>query len=241
MVMNFFTVRLLVPTTAYGLAEFTYARHWGLFRQMTLPYWLEFSLAIGLMDLAIYWQHVAAHAMPLLWRVHRVHHADLDLDVTSGIRFHPAEIVLSMWWKLIVILLLGPLPVAVVAFEIVLNASAMFNHSNFAIPDRLDTWLRCFIVTPDMHRVHHSVVREEMNSNFGFLLPWWDRLFRTYSKAPNSGQTEMTIGLNEWRRASDVQPIAHLLLLPVRADVAPVMSEPREAKPVIESAHHTPE
>lgn len=246
LVLNSVTVRLLVPATAYGVAEFAFERQWGLFRQMALPYWIELPLAIALMDLAIYAQHVAAHAMPHLWCVHRVHHADLDLDVTSGIRFHPVEMLLSMWWKLVVILLLGPLPTAVVVFEIVLNASAMFNHSNFALPERIDAWLRCLVVTPDMHRIHHSVVRQEMDSNFGFMLPWWDRLFGTYREAPDSGQTGMTIGLSEWRRADDVQPIGRLLLIPLVRDTSPVASEtvsPVTVAPVtvVEAVHHTPE
>ena len=189
-----------------------------------------------MLDLAIYAQHAAAHAVPLLWRIHRVHHADLDLDVTSGIRFHPAEIVLSMSWKLIVILVLGPLPVAVIAFEILLNASSLFNHGNLALPDRVDGWMRHWIVTPDMHRIHHSVIHDEMNSNFGFMLPWWDHVFKTYLQSPRSGQTGMTIGLIEWRQESDVQPLGRLLLIPFRDVPAQVKTDPNRPSQKISPA-----
>jgi sterol desaturase/sphingolipid hydroxylase (fatty acid hydroxylase superfamily) len=197
--LNTLVLRLSIPVAAVGIAVLAEQRAWGLLNNVTLPGWGRIAIAILLLDLAIYLQHVLFHAVPALWRLHRMHHADLDFDVTTGARFHPIEILLSMGLKLAVVASVGAPPVAVLVFEVMLNATAMFNHSNVALPERLDRGLRWIIVTPDMHRVHHSVVPRETNSNFGFNLPWWDRLFRTYCAQPTNGQEGMTIGLDHFR------------------------------------------
>jgi len=192
-------LRLVMAAAAISAAGASAALDWGLFRSIDAPYWLACVLSVVLLDLAIYGQHVLFHKVGFLWRLHRVHHTDKDLDATTALRFHPLEIILSMAIKLGVIALLGaPLP-AVLAFEIILNATAMFNHSNLAIPVAVDRRLRWFVVTPDMHRVHHSVIRRETDSNYGFNLPWWDRLFGTYRPRPAAGHRDMEIGLAEFR------------------------------------------
>ncbi|MBT8419223.1 MAG: sterol desaturase family protein, partial [Gammaproteobacteria bacterium] len=180
------------------------------------PFWLAVVISIIAMDLTIYLQHVMVHAIPVLWRVHRVHHADLDIDVTTGARFHPIEILLSMLIKFAIIVLLGPPILAVVIFEILLNAMAMFNHGNIHLPGRLDRLLRRIVVTPDMHRVHHSVEADETNSNFGFNLPWWDFLFGTYRAQPRAGHKEMIIGIRDYRTIKDVLWLPGMLWLPFR-------------------------
>jgi len=212
-------VRLLFPTAAVGVALFAEARGWGLLNYYRLPSPLAVALAVVIMDLVIYLQHVMVHAVPLLWRIHRVHHADLDYDVTTGARFHPIEIVLSMLIKFATILLLGPPVVAVVIFEVLLNGMAMFNHANVGLPRRLDRLLRWFIVTPDMHRVHHSVEDDEANSNFGFNLSWWDRLFGTYREQPRAGHRGMTIGIHRYRDPAVVDRLPGMLLLPFRSRI----------------------
>ena len=178
---------------------------------MDAGFWLAFFLSLLLMDLLIYGQHVIMHQIPLLWRIHRLHHTDLDFDVTTALRFHPFEIILSVFLKLIFIALLGAPVVAVIIFEIILNIAAMFNHSNIQIPLRIDRILRYFIVTPDMHRVHHSVKKVETNSNYGFNIPWWDYIFRTYRPQPAAGHTIMNIGLSEFQ--GDRVVFLHWLLL----------------------------
>jgi sterol desaturase/sphingolipid hydroxylase (fatty acid hydroxylase superfamily) len=170
------------------------------------------------LDLAIYAQHVAFHKAPLLWRLHRMHHADPDFDVTTGVRFHPFEILISMLIKIAVVIALGIPPVAVIAFEVVLNATSMFNHGNVAMPSWLDRALRAIVVTPDMHRVHHSVDARETDSNFGFNLSWWDRLFRTYRAAPQAGHAGMTIGLPTFRDRAELR-LDRLLTQPFRGGV----------------------
>ncbi len=195
---NSFIVRLVFPTAAVGVAVFASDQGWGLFNYIDTPFWVAVLASVVIMDFFIWLQHVMVHAVPVLWRLHRVHHADLDYDVTTGARFHTLEILLSMLIKFAVILLLGPPIVAVVIFEVVLNATAMFNHSNVRLPETLDRVLRLFVVTPDMHRVHHSVEDDETNSNFGFSLPWWDRLFGTYRAQPRAGHEGMTIGIHKW-------------------------------------------
>ena len=192
-------VRLLFPITAVGVALLAEARGWGLFAALELPAWASIILAVVLLDLAIYLQHVLFHAVPALWRLHRMHHADLEFDVTTGTRFHPIEILLSMAIKLGVVASLGVPVVAVLIFEVLLNATSMFNHANIRIPASVDRGLRWFVVTPDMHRVHHSISRRETNSNFGFNLPWWDRLFGTYRDQPAAGHEGMTIGIEQFR------------------------------------------
>ena len=192
-------LRLVFPILAVGAAGLAQTRGWGLFHWLEAPFGLAFVASLLLLDLTIYAQHVVFHKAPLLWRLHRMHHTDLDFDVTTALRFHPLEIVLSMLIKLTVVVLLGAPPVAVLLFEVILNATAMFNHGNVRLPERLDRALRWLLVTPDMHRVHHSVRPEETDSNFGFNLPWWDRLFGTYRDQPRDGHTGMTIGLEYFR------------------------------------------
>lgn len=211
---NTVVVRLMFPVAAVGVALFAQQHGWGLLNHYALPLPLAVFIAVVVMDFVIYLQHVMVHALPLLWRLHRVHHADLDYDVTTGARFHPLEIILSMLIKFATILLLGPPVVAVVIFEVLLNATAMFNHGNFYIPEKIDRVLRLLVVTPDMHRVHHSVHAPLTNSNFGFNLPWWDRLFGTYVAQPPESHTEMDIGLNELRDPKQVTQLPGLLMLP---------------------------
>ncbi|RMG58971.1 MAG: sterol desaturase family protein [Gammaproteobacteria bacterium] len=198
--LNSFLLRLLFPLAAVGVAALAEERGWGLFNNIQLPSWLAVAAAVVIMDFAIWLQHVMVHAVPLLWRIHRVHHADPDYDVTTGARFHPLEIILSMGIKFALIVLLGPPVVAVVIFEVLLNALAMFNHGNIRIPRAVDRVLRWFIVTPDMHRVHHSVEDDEANSNFGFNLSLWDRVFGTYRDQPRAGHEGMTIGIHHYSR-----------------------------------------
>ena len=204
-------VRLLIPIATVTVAEISMARGWGLFNIIDAGFWVSFVLSFLLMDLVIYGQHVITHQIPLLWRIHRVHHTDLDFDVTTALRFHPFEIILSMFVKFFFIALVGAPVVAVIVFEIILNISSMFNHSNIRIPVGIDRWLRFFIVTPDMHRVHHSVIKVETNSNYGFNIPWWDHIFRTYRPQPSAGHTKMKIGLNEFQGNKVV--FLHWLLL----------------------------
>jgi sterol desaturase/sphingolipid hydroxylase (fatty acid hydroxylase superfamily) len=200
-----------------GLALLGEARGWGLLNTLALPDWLSLALAVLLLDLVIYLQHVMFHAVPALWRLHRMHHADLDLDVTTGARFHPIEILLSMGLKLAAVAALGAPALAVLVFEVLLNATAMFNHANLKIPVALDRVLRWVIVTPDMHRVHHSVVPRETNSNFGFNLPWWDRLLGTYRAQPAAGHEAMTIGLEAFRAPRDLR-LDRMLVQPFRGE-----------------------
>ncbi|MBN8889921.1 MAG: sterol desaturase [Rhodospirillales bacterium 70-18] len=197
-------VRLAFPVVAVGLAGLAARHGWGLLNAVALPGWLAFAAALVALDLAIYLQHVMFHAVPALWRLHRMHHADLEFDVTTGLRFHPGEILLSMAYKLAVVAALGPPAAAVLVFEVVLNASSMFNHANLRLPAALDRVLRWVVVTPDMHRVHHSVVVAETNSNFGFNLPWWDRLLGTYRAQPAAGHIGMTIGIEQFRTRRDL-------------------------------------
>jgi sterol desaturase/sphingolipid hydroxylase (fatty acid hydroxylase superfamily) len=197
--------RILSSTGAVGFALIAEARGWGLFNHLTWPAWLEVTLAFVVMDLAIYLQHRVFHYVPVLWRLHRMHHADLDVDVTTGARFHPIEIVLSLGIKFVVIVILGTPSFSVLLFEIFLNATSMFNHSNIRIPPVLEPLLRWLIVTPDMHRVHHSILRRETDSNFGFNLPWWDRLFRTYRPQPEAGHEAMTLGIEQFRDPRDLR------------------------------------
>ena len=206
-------VRLVFPAAAVGIAAEVGSLGWGLFNALAWPFWVEVLLAVVLLDLVLYWQHVVFHAVPGLWRLHMVHHADLDIDLTTGVRFHPFEILLSMVIKVVAIGALGAAPVAVILFEIVLSATSIFNHGNVVLPSGLDRLLRLVVVTPDMHRVHHSAVARETNSNFGFNLPWWDRLFGTYRAQPAAGHEGMTIGLDQFRDPR-LQWLWHMLALP---------------------------
>ncbi|MES9937389.1 MAG: sterol desaturase family protein [Sedimenticola sp.] len=218
--LNTAIVRLLFPTAAIGVALFAQQQGWGLFNYLQAPPWIAVVASVVILDFMIWLQHVVVHAIPLLWRLHRVHHADLDYDVTTGARFHPIEILLSMLIKFTVILLLGPPVLAVVAFEVILNAMAMFNHGNIRLPGPLDAILRLLLVTPDMHRVHHSVEDDETNSNFGFNLSIWDRMFGTYKAEPRDGQLGMTIGIHKFRDPAEVDRLPGMLMLPFRGRIS---------------------
>ena len=214
--INTAAVRLLLPATAVGMAIIAENAGWGLLNRYPAPYWLQLAAGVVVLDLAIYLQHVMFHAVPMLWRLHRVHHADLDFDVTTGIRFHPFEILLSMLIKYAAIVAFGTPATAVLIFEVLLNATSMFNHGNVRLPRALDRWLRLLVVTPDMHRVHHSVAPHETNSNFGFNLPWWDRLLGTYKDQPEAGHEGMTIGLEGWHDEKRLERLPGILMLPFR-------------------------
>lgn len=224
--LNSVLMRVLFPITAAILAARAQVRGWGLLNQVDLPLWVELVLALVLLDLVVYLQHVVFHSLPMLWRLHRMHHSDLDYDVTTGARFHPIEIALSLLIKMGAVLALGPSALAVVVFEILLNAMAMFNHGNFRIPKAIDGALRLFLVTPDMHRVHHSAAAGEIDSNFGFNLSWWDRLFGTYRAYPRAGHLGMTIGVDRFRTAEDL-PLRRMLVQPfVGAEPRKVAADP---------------
>jgi sterol desaturase/sphingolipid hydroxylase (fatty acid hydroxylase superfamily) len=217
--LNTVVVRLLFPMAAVGMAAMGVEKGWGLLNNFAVPFWLAVPLAVVAMDFVIWLQHVMVHAVPALWRLHRVHHADLDYDLTTGARFHPLEIVLSMGIKFATIVLLGAPVLAVVVFEVLLSACAMFNHGNIRLPAALDRALRWFLVTPDMHRVHHSVEDDESNSNFGFNLTWWDRLFGTYREQPRAGQLGMTIGIHGHTDPHEVARLPGMLMLPFKGQI----------------------
>jgi sterol desaturase/sphingolipid hydroxylase (fatty acid hydroxylase superfamily) len=221
-------VRILLPITAVGLALFAEAHGFGLFNMIALPTWVSIIVSVILLDLAIYLQHVLFHAVPALWRLHRMHHADLEFDVTTGLRFHPVEILLSTGIKLAVVAALGTPAAAVLIFEFLLNATSMFNHSNIRIAPQIDRILRWFVVTPDMHRVHHSILRRETNSNFGFNLPWWDRLLGTYRAQPAAGHDAMTIGIEQFRDPRELG-LDRMLLQPFRGEAGRYPLGMREA------------
>jgi sterol desaturase/sphingolipid hydroxylase (fatty acid hydroxylase superfamily) len=219
--LNTLLVRMLLPATAVGMGMLAEERGWGLLHAVApLPAWLVIMTAVVLLDLAIYLQHVLFHAVPLLWRLHRMHHADLDVDVTTGARFHPIEIVLSMILKFGVIVALGAPPLAVLVFEVLLSAGSLFNHANLGLSPRADGVLRWLVVTPDMHRVHHSVDPTETNSNYGFTLPWWDWLCGTYRAQPAAGHEGMILGLAQFRTPNDLR-LDRLLLQPFLDDATP--------------------
>ena len=214
-VLNTVVLRLVFPTAAAGVAVLAETRGWGLFHSVEAPAWFAFAVSVVVLDLAIYGQHVVFHAVPPLWRLHRMHHSDTGFDVTTGLRFHPIESVLSMAFKMGLVAALGAPAAAVVVFEVVLNATAMFNHANARLPLRLDAVLRWVLVTPDMHRVHHSTIPEETNSNYGFSVSWWDRLFRTYRAQPAQGHEGMTLGQEAFRDPGEAR-LDRLLLQPLR-------------------------
>jgi sterol desaturase/sphingolipid hydroxylase (fatty acid hydroxylase superfamily) len=216
-VLNTLLVRLIFPTAAVGVALLAELHGWGLFHVLEAPAWIAVTASMLLLDLAIYLQHVLFHAVPVLWRLHRMHHADLEFDVTTGVRFHPLEILLSMAIKLGVVAALGAPALAVLIFEVLLNATSMFNHGNVKLPQRFDRVLRGIVVTPEMHRVHHSILPRETNSNFGFNLPWWDRLFGTYRAQPAAGHDGMTIGIEQFRDPRELR-LDRMLLQPFRDD-----------------------
>jgi sterol desaturase/sphingolipid hydroxylase (fatty acid hydroxylase superfamily) len=219
--LNTVLVRALLPVTAVSMAMLAEERGWGLFHSSgPLPAWLVIPATVVLLDLAIYLQHVLFHAVPILWRLHRMHHADLDVDVTTGARFHPIEIVLSMLLKFGVIAPLGASPLGVLVFELLLSTGSLFNHGNLRLPLRADGILRWIVVTPDMHRVHHSAAPEETNRNFGFTLSWWDWIGGTYLAQPKAGHAGMALGIAQFRDLSDLR-LDRLLLQPVLDDPAP--------------------
>jgi sterol desaturase/sphingolipid hydroxylase (fatty acid hydroxylase superfamily) len=215
--LNTVVLRLLFPFAAVGVAFLAQSKGWGLFNVVSFPAWLAILASVLLLDLTIYGQHVMSHAVPFLWRLHRMHHADLEFDVTTGLRFHPGEIIISMLIKLAAVLMLGAAPVAVLIFEVALNATSMFNHGNVRLPARLDRVLRLFVVTPDMHRVHHSIERRETDSNFGFNLPWWDHMFRTYRDQPALGHDRMSLGIDRFRVPRELW-LDRMLWQPLRRD-----------------------
>lgn len=205
--------RLITPVIPTALAIWCSQNSVGLFNLLQLPLWMTIPTSVLLLDMVIYWQHVLFHKQQILWRIHRMHHADTDIDASTGIRFHPIEIVLSIFIKLIAILILGPPAIAVIAFEILLNGCALFNHANVRLPIKLDALLRLLMVTPDMHRVHHSTDMREANMNYGFNFPWWDRVFGTYKDQPNLGHANMHIGLNIFRDKSFIR-LGKMLTIP---------------------------
>jgi sterol desaturase/sphingolipid hydroxylase (fatty acid hydroxylase superfamily) len=225
LIIDALAVRLLMPTAAVGAAVFAAEHQIGLFHWAGWPALVSAAVGFVLLDLVIYMQHVAFHKVPWLWRLHRVHHADTDVDVTTGVRFHPIEILLSMLLKIAVVLMFGIPAVSVLIFEIVLNATSMFNHSNAQMPGWLDRIVRWLVVTPDMHRVHHSIMRHETDSNYGFNLPWWDRLFRTYRASPEKGHIAMTLGLPIFRDARELR-LDRLLTQPFRDETAVADKKP---------------
>jgi sterol desaturase/sphingolipid hydroxylase (fatty acid hydroxylase superfamily) len=221
--------RLILPVLPVGMAMMAQDRGWGFLNISPLPFQVKAVLAVLVLDFVIYLQHVLFHFLPTLWRLHRMHHTDLDIDVTTGIRFHPIEILVSTGIKLGAVTLLGAPAISVIFFEVALNATSQFNHGNIRISIPLDRWLRFVIVTPDMHRVHHSVIPRETNSNFGFNLPWWDRLCGTYRAQPESGHTGMTIGLKEYREPQ-MLTLPRLLIQPFRTKEGQPESSSRDLK-----------
>lgn len=218
-VVDTIILRLSFPILAVGLAVMAEDRGWGLFNNLDVPFWVAIIVSMLLLDLTIYLQHVMFHAVPGLWRLHRMHHADLDFDATTGLRFHPVEILISMGIKLAAVAAQGPPAVAVLLFEVILNATALFNHANIDLPRPVDRVLRLFVVTPDMHRVHHSVDPRETNSNYGFNLPWWDRLLGTYIAQPAKGHEGMDIGIEQFRTRRDLW-LDRMLTQPLRGPVS---------------------
>jgi sterol desaturase/sphingolipid hydroxylase (fatty acid hydroxylase superfamily) len=228
-VVDTIILRLSFPILAVGLAVMAEDRGWGLFNNIDAPFWIAVAVSMLLLDLAIYLQHVMFHAVPGLWRLHRMHHADLDFDATTGLRFHPVEILISMGIKLAAVAALGPPAVAVLLFEVILNATALFNHANIDLPRPVDRVLRLFVVTPDMHRVHHSIDPRETNSNFGFNLPWWDRLLGTYIAQPARGHERMEIGIEQFRTRRDLW-LDRMLIQPLRGPASSHALDPRNTK-----------
>lgn len=220
LILNTVLLRLLLPAAALGAAMFAGVQGWGLFNHFDVPFWLSTLVCVVALDLAIYLQHILFHAVPVFWCVHRMHHADLDFDVSTGGRFHPIEIVLSILIKCAVVVLLGAPVLAVVVFEVLLSTTSLFNHSNVQIPSGVDRSLRWLVVTPDMHRVHHSSEDDETNSNFGFNLPWWDRLLGTYRDQPRVEHQHMDIGIRTFRDPAHCQDLLGMLASPFLRDAS---------------------
>ena len=216
--VNTLFARALLASGAFGAAVLAGRGEIGLFHQLYWPVWAEVIIAVILLDMVVYFQHVVMHAVPILWRLHMVHHSDVDFDVTTGVRFHPLEIILSMFIKIGAVILIGASPVSVLIFEVLLNATSMFNHSNVHIPVHVDRILRWIVVTPDMHRIHHSVIPRETNRNFGFNLPWWDRVLGTYLNEPSKGHEQMVIGLEQYRDQTQLTWLS-LMVLPFFGEI----------------------
>jgi sterol desaturase/sphingolipid hydroxylase (fatty acid hydroxylase superfamily) len=214
-VVDALVLRLLFPILAVGAAITAQQQNWGVFNVLDVPLWLALIVSIVVLDAAIYFQHVVFHKVPVLWRLHRVHHSDVDFDVTTALRFHPIEIALSMAYKMALVIAIGVPPAAVIVFEVILNAMALFNHGNVRLPAPVDALLRRIIVTPDMHRVHHSVREPETNSNYGFNFSIWDKMFGTYRSQPRDGHEGMTIGLDAYRDPDETSLI-RLITQPFR-------------------------
>jgi sterol desaturase/sphingolipid hydroxylase (fatty acid hydroxylase superfamily) len=214
-ILDSIAVRIMLPLEAVGFAGFCAEHRWGLMNLVAMPRSLAAIASVVVLDLVIYLQHVMFHAIPALWRVHRMHHSDLEFDVSTGIRFHPIEIAISLGIKLTAIAALGTPAVGVLAFEVLLNATSLFNHANLGVPPAADAMIRRLIVTPDMHRVHHSIVVRETNSNFGFNLTWWDRLLGTYRAQPAAGHLAMTIGIEDFRDPRELK-LSPMLVQPWR-------------------------
>jgi sterol desaturase/sphingolipid hydroxylase (fatty acid hydroxylase superfamily) len=215
-ILDSLILRLIFPTAAVGIAIWAQENHYGLFNLLNTPVYISTILSVVLLDLAIYTQHIIFHKIPLLWRFHKVHHVDQDIDVTTGLRFHPVEIILSLCIKFGIVILLGAPALGVMIFEILLNGIAMFNHSNIHLPPWLDKVLRRLIVTPDMHRVHHSIIHRETDSNYGFNLSIWDQLFKTYIAQPQKGHLKMEIGLKAYKDQNQTQKLWKMLLIPFK-------------------------
>jgi sterol desaturase/sphingolipid hydroxylase (fatty acid hydroxylase superfamily) len=212
--VNTILLRALLPLSAVGISAIASAKGWGILNMLTLSPWQAIPLGVIYLDMVIYWQHYLFHHLPILWRLHRVHHADRDFDITTGLRFHPIEILLSAGIKLMAVLVMGVPAIAVLIFEILLNATAIFNHGNVNLPAKVDRLLRLIVVTPNMHRIHHSIIPQETNSNFGFNLPWWDHLFRTYRHQSIHNPQTMAIGLAEYQHTLQVAKLPWLLAMP---------------------------
>lgn len=237
--LNTLLIPLIVTVVAMDMARMAQERGWGFFNNVNAPYAVAFIATIILLDFVIYLQHVMFHAVPILWRLHRVHHSDVDLDVTSGARFHTVEILISLGIKVAAITLVGPPILAILAFEILLNGTAMFNHANVRLPLGLDRILRLVVVTPDMHRVHHSIIRAELDSNFGFNLPWWDYLCGTYRAQPVHGHDGMTVGVTQFREPKD-QYLHRLLVQPFVRDTSRRVEMPSSDKIAAPQNHDRP-
>lgn len=217
-VIDTLLLRIVAPIGLTGVAIWVASNNWGLLNMLQglaeLPFWLTVLVSIVVLDLVIYWQHRLFHRVPILWRLHRMHHTDPDFDVTTGLRFHPVEIVLSFLIKAVAVFALGAPAMAIIVFEIILNACSLFNHGNVALPKRTEKWVRKVLITQELHRIHHSVEKDETNSNYGFSVSWWDRIFRSYTSAPKAGSNNIDIGLKEYRQAKDTTTLWGLLKTP---------------------------
>ncbi len=215
-VFNTILLRAVFPMAAVGIAVIAEQNNWGLLNNLNWHFTLTVIAAVVLLDLIIYFQHILMHAIPFLWRLHKVHHADIDFDLTTGLRFHPLEIIISMLIKFLFIIILGAPVISVIIFEIILNGMSIFNHSNIQLPRAIDNFIRWVFVTPDMHRIHHSIKSKESNANFSFNFSFWDRLFGTYCKDPDIGQLSMTVGISDFRKPIDVVNFFGMLFLPFK-------------------------